>query len=237
MTPDGTFVDDLLVYRLAPTTSCWSSTPSNIAKDFAWIAEHVNAGVGDAVAVDSSSRYALIAVQGPAAREVLQPLTGVDLGAIKYYWFAHGEVAGVRGDDLAHRLHRRGRLRDLRAAGQAGARLGRACSNAGEHVDREAGGPRRARHAAPRSGDAPLRQRHRRDDDGARGRTSGGSSRGRRATSSAGRRSSAQKAAGVSRKLVGFEMIDRAIARHGSSRHRRRRPRPASSPAARRRRS
>ena len=36
-------------------------------------------------------------MQGPAAREILQPLTGVDLGAIKYYWFAHGEVAGVRG--------------------------------------------------------------------------------------------------------------------------------------------
>ena len=53
-----------------------------------------------------SARYALIALQGPAAREVLQPLTGADLGTIKYYWFATGEVAGVRGDHLAHRLHR-----------------------------------------------------------------------------------------------------------------------------------
>src|SRR4029079_13105730 len=50
----------------------------------------------DAVAVDSSSRYALIAVQGPQALSVLQPLTGVDLAAMKYYWFGHGEVANVR---------------------------------------------------------------------------------------------------------------------------------------------
>src|SRR5206468_7343741 len=60
-----------------------------------WIAEHIK-GVGDAVAVDASSRYALLALQGPAAVDVLQPLTGVDLATINYYWFAHGEVANVR---------------------------------------------------------------------------------------------------------------------------------------------
>jgi aminomethyltransferase len=59
------------------------------------MAEHIQ-GVGDAVAVDSSSRYALIAVQGPEAQNVLQPLTGVDLASMKYYWFGHGEVANVR---------------------------------------------------------------------------------------------------------------------------------------------
>src|SRR6266700_3073332 len=69
---------------------------SNIEKDFRWIAEHVKEAGGDAAAVNTSSRYALLALQGPAARDVLQPLTGVDLGAINYYWFAHGEVAGVR---------------------------------------------------------------------------------------------------------------------------------------------
>ena len=51
---------------------------------------------GDAVAVNVSSRYALIALQGPKALEILQPLTGIDLASLKYYWFAHGEVAGVR---------------------------------------------------------------------------------------------------------------------------------------------
>src|SRR5213595_2355335 len=42
------------------------------------------------------ARAALLAVQGPQAKQVVQSLTGVDLAAIKYYWFGHGEVAGVR---------------------------------------------------------------------------------------------------------------------------------------------
>src|SRR6266550_3704174 len=67
----------------------------NIAKDYAWIAEQIKPA-GNAVAVDASSRYALIALQGPAALEVLQPLTGVELASIKYYRFGHGEVANVR---------------------------------------------------------------------------------------------------------------------------------------------
>ena len=96
MTPEGTFVDDLLVYRWADDHFLLVVNASNIKKDFDWIRTQI-AGVGDAVAVNSSSRYALLALQGPAALAVLQPLTGVDLSAIKYYWFAHGEVAGIRG--------------------------------------------------------------------------------------------------------------------------------------------
>jgi aminomethyltransferase len=67
----------------------------NIEKDYAWIAEHIKPA-GDAIAVDASSRYALLAVQGPQASATLQPLTGIDLAATRYYWFAHGEVAGIR---------------------------------------------------------------------------------------------------------------------------------------------
>jgi aminomethyltransferase len=95
LTPQGTFVDDLLVYRLGPAHFLLVVNAGNIAKDYAWMAEQIK-GVGDAVAVDSSSRYALIALQGPEALNVLQPLTGVDLAGMKYYWFGHGEVANVR---------------------------------------------------------------------------------------------------------------------------------------------
>ncbi len=95
MTERGTFVDDLLVYRLAPSHFLLVVNASNIEKDYAYIAEQIRPA-GDAIAVDASSRYALLAIQGPKALEVLQPLTGVDLGSMKYYWFAHGEVAGVR---------------------------------------------------------------------------------------------------------------------------------------------
>ena len=45
--------------------------------------------------VDTSARYALIAVQGPQARATLAKLTSLDLAAMKYYWFGTGEVAGV----------------------------------------------------------------------------------------------------------------------------------------------
>jgi aminomethyltransferase len=69
---------------------------SNIVKDFDWITRQT-AGLGDVVAVNTSSRYALLALQGPSAREVLQTLTGVNLAEIKYYWFTTGEVAGVAG--------------------------------------------------------------------------------------------------------------------------------------------
>jgi aminomethyltransferase len=95
LTPEGTFIDDLLVYRLAPAHFLLVVNASHIPRDYAWIADQIKS-VGDAVAVDASSRYALLAVQGPAALDVLQTLTGVDLAGIKYYWFAHGEVAGVR---------------------------------------------------------------------------------------------------------------------------------------------
>jgi aminomethyltransferase len=95
LTPEGTFLDDVLVYRLAPQHFLLVVNASRIPVDYAHIANHIG-GVGDAVAVDVSSRYALIAVQGPRSRDVLQTLTEVDLAALKYYWFAHGEVAGVR---------------------------------------------------------------------------------------------------------------------------------------------
>jgi aminomethyltransferase len=95
LTPEGTFVDDMLVYRMAPSHFMLVVNASNIEKDYSWIAGQIGT-IGEAAAVDASARYALIAIQGPAAREVLQPLTGVELAAMKYYWFAHGEVAGAR---------------------------------------------------------------------------------------------------------------------------------------------
>ena len=95
LTPEGTFVDDLLVYRQGPSHFLLVVNAGDIAGDYAWIAEHIKPA-GDASAVDASSRYALISVQGPAAQSVLQTLTEIDLAGMKYYWFGHGEVAGVR---------------------------------------------------------------------------------------------------------------------------------------------
>ena len=94
-TPQGTFVDDVLVYKLADEHFMLVVNASNIIKDFNWITEHIPEQV-DAVAVNTSSRYALLALQGPAARDVLQTLTAADLSSLKYYWFTTGEVASVR---------------------------------------------------------------------------------------------------------------------------------------------
>jgi aminomethyltransferase len=89
-------VDDVLTFRLADDHYMLVVNASNIMKDFNWITQRV-AGIGDAVAVNTSSRYALLALQGPAARDVLQSLTGVPLADLKYYWFTTGEVASVAG--------------------------------------------------------------------------------------------------------------------------------------------
>jgi aminomethyltransferase len=93
-TPQGTFVDDVLVYKMRDDHFMLVVNASNIIKDFHWITGHI-AGLGDAVAVNTSSRYALLALQGPAARDVLQSLTGANLAELKYYWFTSGEVANV----------------------------------------------------------------------------------------------------------------------------------------------
>jgi aminomethyltransferase len=95
-TPEGTFVDDILVYRMGEQHFMLVVNAGNIMKDNQWIAARVAELGGDCAVVNASSRYALIAIQGPHAERVLQATTQIDLPAIKYYWFANGEVAGVR---------------------------------------------------------------------------------------------------------------------------------------------
>jgi aminomethyltransferase len=96
LTEHGTFVDDVVVYRLRSDHFLVVVNAANVVKDYNWIAERLGA-FGDAVAMDASSRYALLAVQGPASAGIVQPLTGVDLASLKHYSFAHGEIANVRG--------------------------------------------------------------------------------------------------------------------------------------------
>ena len=89
---------------------------------------------------------------------------------VKYYHFAEGAVAGVAGHGLAHRLHGRGRVRDLRGARARGrAALARAARGGRATRACVPAGPGRARHAAPRGADVPLRERHGRDHHAGRG--------------------------------------------------------------------
>jgi aminomethyltransferase len=67
----------------------------NLDRAYAWISGQA-AAVGDAAVVNSSSRYALLALQGPAAREVLQAVATIDVGEIPPFHYGYGEVAGGR---------------------------------------------------------------------------------------------------------------------------------------------
>jgi aminomethyltransferase len=88
----GGFVDDILVHKVADDHFFLCVNASNQEKDY----EHIAANNRfDAQVELSSERYAQIALQGPHARATLQKLTPIDLGSIKYYWFADGEVLGA----------------------------------------------------------------------------------------------------------------------------------------------
>ena len=95
-TPAGTLVDDVLVYRWAEEHYLLVVNASNVRKASQWISTHASEFGGDVAVVNSSSRYALIAIQGPEAAGILQDLSTVELDTLKYYWFASGEVAGAR---------------------------------------------------------------------------------------------------------------------------------------------
>ncbi len=92
--PHGGVVDDLLVYMRAPDDYLLCLNAGNIAKDVAWMQEQAR-GFNSTV-VDRSAEYAQLALQGPRAAGLLQTLTKTNLAEIKYYHFAHGEVAGVK---------------------------------------------------------------------------------------------------------------------------------------------
>jgi aminomethyltransferase len=92
--PEGTFVDDLLVYKISDRHFFLCVNASNVDKDFEYIKSHApSSGVE---IVNSSDSYAQIAVQGPKALGILQKMTAVDLNSIRYYWFRHLDLEGER---------------------------------------------------------------------------------------------------------------------------------------------
>ncbi len=88
----GGIVDDLLVYHYEPEKYLLVVNASNIEKDWNWCVSHNTEGAG---LENSSDRMAQLAVQGPKAILALQKLTDIDLTSIPYYTFKVGEFAGV----------------------------------------------------------------------------------------------------------------------------------------------
>jgi aminomethyltransferase len=92
-TPEGTVIDDLLVYRFAEDHLLLVVNAGTTGKDWDWIKSHH--GDENVELQNVSADYCQIAIQGPDALSILQTLTAVPLNAIKYYHFREGEVDGV----------------------------------------------------------------------------------------------------------------------------------------------
>lgn len=89
---DGGIVDDLLVYRIDSQTYMLVVNASNIEKDWDWISKYNTFGVD---MKNISDRTSLLAIQGPKAAEALQSLTDLDLASMEYYTFSKGKFAGI----------------------------------------------------------------------------------------------------------------------------------------------
>ncbi|MDO9594654.1 MAG: glycine cleavage system aminomethyltransferase GcvT [Lutibacter sp.] len=89
---DGGIVDDLLVYRITEDHYFLVVNASNIEKDWNWISSHNDLGVE---MTNVSDELSLLAVQGPKASQALQSLTAIDLSAMEYYTVKIGTFAGI----------------------------------------------------------------------------------------------------------------------------------------------
>jgi aminomethyltransferase len=88
----GGIVDDLIVYKVKEDTYLLVVNASNIEKDWNWIQSKNDVG---ATMRDLSDDYSLLAIQGPKAVEAMQPLSSHDLSAIGFYNFIIGDFAGI----------------------------------------------------------------------------------------------------------------------------------------------
>ena len=216
LTPQGTFVDDILVHRLGDNDYLLVVNAGTKDKDYAWIRQQV--GVWPGIHLnDYSSYYSQLALQGPRAQETLQKLTKVNLAAIKNYWFTWGQVAGIQNVLIARTGY----------SGEDGFEVYIPSDEASsvEDVECADGGgrgvrhsslrPWRAQHPASRSRHESLRPRNLRRDQRTRsglGSLSQARQRGVHRPRCFTRRAEKRR---PERKIIGLEMIERGIARDG----------------------
>ncbi|CAM1362865.1 Aminomethyltransferase (Glycine-cleavage system T-protein) [Tenacibaculum sediminilitoris] len=89
---DGGIVDDLIIYMIAENEYMLVVNASNIEKDWNWISQHNDLNV---TMENRSENWSLLAIQGPKAAEAMQSLTSVDLSNIKFYTFEITNFAGI----------------------------------------------------------------------------------------------------------------------------------------------
>ena len=92
--PQGTFVDDVIVHRLGEDEYLLVINAGTREKDFNWVRD--NTRQFDCAVENLSDDFTQIAIQGPKGVDVLQKLTDADLSAVKFYWVTRGTVCGLK---------------------------------------------------------------------------------------------------------------------------------------------
>ena len=92
--PQGTFVDDVIVHRLAEDAYLLVINAGTREKDFNWVRD--NTREFDCAVENLSDDFTQIAIQGPKAVELLQELSEANLTAVKFYWLTRGTVCGLK---------------------------------------------------------------------------------------------------------------------------------------------
>jgi aminomethyltransferase len=92
--PQGTFVDDVIVHRLGAEEYLLVINAGTREKDFDWV--RGNTRQFDCAVENLSDDFTQIAIQGPKAVNLLQKLTDIDLATVKFYWFTRGSVCGLK---------------------------------------------------------------------------------------------------------------------------------------------
>jgi aminomethyltransferase len=92
--PQGTFVDDVIVHKMADDDYLLVINAGTREKDVNWVKD--NTKQFKLTVEDLSDQFTQIAIQGPKGVDTLQKLTDVDLSQVKFYWFTRGTVAGLK---------------------------------------------------------------------------------------------------------------------------------------------
>ena len=91
--PEGTFVDDVIVHRLAADQYLLVINAGTREKDFNWVRD--NTRQFDCAVENLSDDFTQIAIQGPRGVDLLEKLTDADLSAVKFYWVTRGTICGL----------------------------------------------------------------------------------------------------------------------------------------------
>ncbi|NBX15956.1 MAG: glycine cleavage system aminomethyltransferase GcvT [Proteobacteria bacterium] len=208
---DGCVIDDIIVYRRGMDSFLVCVNASNTTKDEQWLRAHLpSSGV---ILENESEAYAQIAVQGPKARELVQQIVDINISQLKYYWFAEGKVLGQ--PSIIARTGYTGELGyELYVPSQGAARIWAALVEAGQKFGGKPCGLG-ARDTLRLEMGYLLYGNDMDESINALECGLGWVTKFSKGEFIGSKALAAQKEAGLKRQIVGLQMVDKAIARHG----------------------